>query len=183
MKAIKPGTLLVAEPFAVDPYFKRSVVLLCEHDDEGTVGFILNKALELDINELVSDFPEFDVNLNFGGPVQNDTLHYIHNVGDLLDGSKKIINNIYWGGDYEKLKFLIASELIKPHNIRFFIGYSGWTPGQLQQELKLGSWVLHYSDPNYLFNQRPEYLWSKVLSDKGNTFRVISEIPEQMSWN
>ena len=125
------GKVLLAEPFMRDSNFKRAVVLMCENNEEGSLGFVLNKPLEdTKIDRLVPEFPEFDANVYFGGPVQTDTIHYVHNVGELLDDSVKITEGVYWGGDFEKLKFLISSGLVKPHNIRFFIGYTGWSSGR-----------------------------------------------------
>ena len=88
-KLSKPGqgSLLVSEPFLLDSYFKRAVVLLSEHDSQGTLGFILNKPTDVKLNEAVDDFPEFDVPLYFGGPVETDTLFYIHTVGELITGA------------------------------------------------------------------------------------------------
>ena len=180
---VKSGKVLLAEPFMLDPNFKRSAVLLCEHTNDGSVGFIMNKPLNMRVDELVEGFPEFDSGVLFGGPVQTDTIHYIHNVGPLLDDSVKVFDGIYWGGDFEKLKFLISSQLILPTNIRFFVGYSGWSEGQLSDELSYGSWVLADMDANYLFKSKPMNLWQQVMYNKGNTFTVIAQLPEAMSWN
>ncbi len=181
---IKSGKLLLAEPFMLDPHFKRSVVMLCEHDHRnGTVGFILNKPLKVRINEMVQDFPDIDTDLYYGGPVGTDTLHYIHNVGELLEESVPLLRGVYWGGNFDKLKFLITQQLIGPENIKFFVGYSGWTKGQLLEELGIGSWILAEADPNYIFKINSQKLWKQVLEDKGNTYSVISDMPDQISWN
>lgn len=177
------GNVLVAEPFMIDPNFKRSVVLLCEKEEDGSLGFILNKSLDMKITELIADFPEFDSYVHYGGPVQTDTIHYIHNVGELLDDSRQVVDGVYWGGDFEKLKFLIRSELIKPGDIRFFVGYSGWSPGQLEEEMAYGSWVIAQMDANYLFKNKPQTLWKKVMQNKGDTFSVIAQMPEGVNWN
>lgn len=180
---IKNGKVLLAEPFMLDPNFKRSAVLLCEHNEEGSLGFIMNKPLNMQINELIEDFPEFEAEVFFGGPVQTDTIHYVHNVGDLLEESVLVIDGVYWGGDFEKLKFLIDSKLILPHNIRFFVGYSGWSEGQLMDEMTYGSWVLADMDANYLFKSKPKQLWRQVMYNKGDAYTVIAQMPEAPSWN
>jgi len=180
---IKNGKVLLAEPFMLDPNFKRSAVLLCEHNEEGSLGFIMNKPLNMQIDELIEDFPEFEAGVFFGGPVQTDTIHYVHNVGDLLEESVPVVDGVYWGGDFEKLKFLIDSQLILPHNIRFFVGYSGWSEGQLMDEMTYGSWVLADMDPNYLFKSRPKQLWRQVMYNKGDAYTVIAQMPEAPSWN
>lgn len=180
---VKSGKILLAEPFMLDPNFKRSAVLLCEHSDEGSVGFIMNKPLNMRIDELIEEFPEFDAEVFFGGPVQTDTIHYVHNVGELLEESIKVVDGVYWGGDFEKLKFLISSQLILPQNIRFFLGYSGWTEGQLLDEMVYGSWVLADMDANYLFNSKPDLLWQQVMYNKGNAYTVIAQMPDNYTWN
>ena len=182
---IKPGKVLLAEPFMIDNNFKRAVVLLCDHNEEGTVGFILNKEFHAKIEDIVPELAGFDAPLYSGGPVQRDTLHYIHNVGDLIEDSQKVCNGIYWGGDFEKLIFLIQSKLIKPENIMFFVGYSGWSPKQLGDEFKYGSWLMADMDVNYLFKKKQlnRALWTKVMANKGDAFSVIAQMPDYFSWN
>lgn len=180
---VQTGKILLAEPFMMDPNFKRSAVLLVEHSDEGSLGFIMNKPIKMNIDNLIEGFPEFQSEVFFGGPVQTDTVHYIHNLGDLIEDSVKVSEGVYWGGDFENLKFLITSELVSPNDIRFFVGYSGWSEGQLIEEMNMGSWILANMDANYLFKLDPDDLWQKVLEIKGNTYSVIAQIPEVKSWN
>ncbi len=181
---VKRGTVLLAEPFMVDPNFKRAVVLVTEHNSEdGTIGFVLNKPIKMKINDLIEDFPEISSHVYVGGPVANETLHYLHDVGDILDGSIPVCDGVYWGGDYAKLKFLIKSKLIQPHNIRFFLGYSGWSPGQVYEELEYGSWVLADMDPNYAFKTRYREMWNKVMYNKGGQYTVIAEMPDYVYLN
>jgi len=184
MPQISTGKVLLAEPFMMGSNFKRAAILLTEHTDkEGSVGFIMNKQLEMNITELVADFPEFESPTFFGGPVATDTIHYIHNVGDLLEKSTKIGEGIYWGGDFEKLKFLIDSKMINPQNIRFFVGYSGWSEGQLQDELKSGSWIVADMDANYLFNTKHTELWKQIMNDKGDRYEAIADMPDSSNFN
>ncbi len=180
---IKNGVILLAEPFMLDPNFRRAAVLLCEHSPEGSLGFIMNRPTDTSIDQLIEDFPEFHSPVFWGGPVQTDTLHYIHNVGDLLDDSIRIADGVHWGGDFEKLKFLITSSLILPENIRFFMGYSGWDEGQLLDEMATGSWVPADMHPNYLFKSKPEMLWQQVMYNKGDAYSVIAFMPDTASWN
>lgn len=178
------GRLLLAEPFMLDANFKRAVILMCEHkDDQGSLGFILNKPLKMNIEDLIGDFPDFKGEAFFGGPVATDTIHYLHNAGTLLEDSIEVARGIFWGGDFEKLKFLIKSKLILENDIRFFVGYSGWSEGQLHEELETGSWVIADMDPNYLFYPNNEDLWKKVMGDKGNAFEVIAQLPESQRLN
>lgn len=167
----------------LDPHFKRASVLLCEHTDEGSLGFIMNKPIEMSVDRLVGDFPEFEAQVYYGGPVATDTLHYIHNVGNLLEDSIKVCRGVYWGGQFDKLKFLIESKLVKKKNIRFFVGYSGWSEGQLAEEMEYGSWVTADMHANYLFKDSSKNLWHKIMRNKGDTFSVIAELPDNISPN
>lgn len=181
---VESGKILLAEPFMLDPNFKRSAVLLCDHSKEdGSVGFILNKPLQTKIDELIDEFPAFDAEVYFGGPVQVDTVHYLHTAGRLLEDSIEVSKGVYWGGDFEKLKFLVAQELIRPNQIRFFVGYSGWSEGQLDDEMNYGSWVVANMDVNYVFQSEAATLWQLIMENKGSTYSVIAQVPEDISWN
>lgn len=176
---INAGSILIAQPFMEDGNFKRSVIGITEHGEKGTVGFVLNKPVKAQLSELIPTMTveEDNYKLHYGGPVATDTLHYVHNVGDLLEGSTQIKKGIFWGGDFEKLMFLINSGLILERNIRFYLGYSGWSDGQLDAELKSGSWVVSDWYANYTFQSKAETLWSQCLDHKGNAFSVIGKMP------
>jgi len=184
-REIAAGKILIAQPFMMDTNFKRAVVGICEYSKEkGTVGFILNKPINMDISEIIGDVvTEEKYEVFYGGPVATDTLHYIHNVGDLLDDSIKVSDGIYWGGDFKKLKFLIESGLILKDNIRFYIGYSGWEAGQLRQELASGSWIVSELYANYIFKSKSNALWQKALDHKGDAYSIIAQIPNYISHN
>ncbi|MFM2394849.1 MAG: hypothetical protein RLZZ546_2832, partial [Bacteroidota bacterium] len=166
---LKQGKLLIAEPFMQDSHFKKTVLALCDYSiKDGAVGFILNRPTNLKMDEVMNNFPDFDSIIYYGGPVANDTIHYIHRKGDLVEGSREIMPGLYWGGDFNKLKFLIKNDVIKPYDIRFYIGYSGWTPGQLEEEIDINSWVIGDLDINYPFLIKSHELWQKCLHHKGN---------------
>lgn len=176
---LKKGNVLVSQPFMVEGSFRRSVIYLAEYNKEGALGFIINRQLDSKVDELLGGFPEFDDFAYFGGPVATDTLHYIHKIGNLLEDSVEIKDGVFWGGDFEKLKILISTELVSPSDIKFYVGYTGWSPGQLEDELVHGSWIVANGDPNYVFgNMKEEELWSKVLEYMGDNYEVIAQIPE-----
>ncbi len=181
---IRRGNILLAEPFMLDPNFKRSMVLVCDyHKQEGVVGFVLNKCLDIPVNDLIASFPEIENIIYFGGPVATDTVHYIHNVGDLIDGSHPVSDGVWWGGDFEQLKEQVKNGKITSKNIRFFVGYSGWDSGQLEGELKMGSWVVSNMKASYLFSEEAQSLWEKGMQDKGDTFSIISKLPNELHWS
>lgn len=174
---LETGKLLIAEPFMLDPHFKRTVVLMADYSvEEGSVGFILNKKMEVKLEELTSDFGELDAPVHYGGPVDTNSMYFIHNVGDLLDDSIKISRGVYWSGDYDKLKFLVDCQLIQAHNIRFYIGYSGWSKDQLEDELKTRSWLISEMEPNFIFKNPPDNLWKEILDYKGYHFSALSAL-------
>lgn len=177
------GSLLISEPFLVDSCFKRSVIMLSEHDKNGTLGFILNKPTDMKLNQAVEDFPEFDVPLYFGGPVDTETLFYIHTLGNKLDGARQIAEGIYWGGDYDQLKFLVDTKQVKENQIRFYAGYSGWEPKQLNDEIKGQTWILTETNKQFAFYQNPRLLWSQVLKSMGNEYAMMANFPEDPQLN
>lgn len=179
------GRILIAEPFMLDPVFKRTVISIVDyHPKDGTIGFILNRPIKMQIADLVADFPDFEAYVSYGGPVATDTIHFLHNVGELIDESRRVMPGLYWGGDFSKLKFLIQSEMITPANVRFFVGYSGWEAQQLNGELDQDTWLISDMDPNYAFKEpKNKKLWKQVLTHMGNVHAVIGQMPEGNSLN
>jgi putative transcriptional regulator len=171
------GKILIAEPLLGDPNFERSIILLADHNEEGSVGFILTRKVEIDFDELVIDFPPFEAHIFEGGPVQDDNLFFIHRKGNLLPGSEKIIDGVFWGGDLETLKELIAVGLIGPDDIRFYLGYSGWSSGQLKEELDQKSWLVADSDPSFIFSENADELWSLVMKQLGGEYPLWHNAP------
>ena len=179
----KRGRLLISKPYLHDPYFKRSVVLLTEHSDEGSVGFILNKQVDINIDQAIEEFPEFNSKLFLGGPVQKDSLYYIHTMGDTISESVEIGKGIYWGGNFEVLKVLIEAKKIKESELKFFMGYSGWSSDQLTNELKNDSWIVADINKTDIINSLPEKLWSVLISRMGKEYAVLANFPEHPSLN
>lgn len=176
-KVIKPqnGSILISEPYLGDPNFERSVILLCSHEEEeGYFGLVLNRASNLNLSDVLDVFDDdFDMNLGIGGPVQYNTLHYIHRLPDLPQ-AVKLGEDVYWGGDFETLRTMIDTGVVKKDDIRFFLGYSGWTPGQLQEEIDKNVWIVNNNAANKLFNLDVETLWRSILREMGGKFKVLS---------
>ena len=177
------GRLMISEPFLFDPNFKRSVVLLVEHNEEGSIGFILNKSVNLNITDAIEDFPDFQAELFFGGPVGQNNLFYIHTLGDRLPESKEIIDGIFWGGDFEQLKLLIDTGQISEGEIQFFAGYSGWGADQLKNEMKDKSWIMTQATSDLVRRGRNKEFWSEVLTLMGKKFAIMANFPEDPSLN
>jgi putative transcriptional regulator len=177
------GRLLLSEPFMGDYYFGRAVVLLAEHNDEGSFGVILNKPIAVKFNDILKNFPTFNATVYLGGPVENDSLFYLHTIGDQLEGSTEIIKGLYWGGDIEALKEMILIKRIQPKDIRFFIGYSGWDADQLSGELKKNSWVITKASRQKLFSLNPMLMWEHLLGRMGENYRYWSKFPIDPTMN
>ncbi|WP_422351274.1 YqgE/AlgH family protein [Flagellimonas sp.] len=186
MVSLKPikGRLLVAEPALTgDVSFNRSVVLLAEHNQEGSVGFILNKPLDYSICDLISEitipFKVFN-----GGPVEQDNLYFIHKVPHLIDDSIEISDGIFWGGNFEKTVELINNETIGEQDIRFFLGYSGWGSHQLDHELDSKSWVVVQNEyESSILEKSSNAFWKEKMVELGGDYLLWSNSPENPSLN
>jgi putative transcriptional regulator len=178
------GDLLISEPFLPDPNFERSVILLCEHDENGTFGYVLNQLSTLKFDEVIEESGGFTDELLVGGPVQQDTLHLIHRRPELIEDSKSVNDEIYWGGDFDRIVFLLNTKQIPKGDVKFFIGYSGWSPGQLMNEIEAKSWIV-YKNPTaqQVFDSDANVLWRKVLNEMGGKFKTFSNYPSDPRMN
>ncbi|MCL9769215.1 YqgE/AlgH family protein [Flavobacterium sp. HXWNR69] len=180
----KKGHLLIAEPSILgDVSFNRSVVLLAEHNDEGSIGFILNKPLSYSINDLI---PEIDATFEIynGGPVEQDNLYFIHTIPDVIPNSVEISNGIYWGGDFETTKQLINEDKISKNQIRFFLGYSGWSVNQLEMELQENAWIVsENTQKNKLLSKASNQFWKEKIIEQGGEYILFSNAPENPTLN
>jgi putative transcriptional regulator len=174
----KTGRLLISEPFMTDPNFKRSVVLLTEHGEEGTVGYVLNQVGNLILNDVIQDLWQADNHIYFGGPVAADTLHFIHRCYDRLQSGEPIGDGLYWGGNFETLKILMNANAIAADEIKFFMGYSGWGVGQLDREIDDNAWMVsNIPNVDLIFGNDDEKLWRDVIVHLGPKFAHVSNFP------
>jgi putative transcriptional regulator len=184
MVAPATGTLLIAEPFLKDPNFMRTVVLMCRHEpQEGSFGFVLNKVYHQPLDELIPDLAGFSFPVFTGGPVQMDTLHYIHQYADLLPGSQQIAEDTFWGGDFEILKSLIISGQVEESKIKFFLGYSGWGEGQLENELTEKTWITVTGTRKIIFDTPVEDIWRASLQALGGRYEMMIHFPTDPQLN
>lgn len=182
--SIKPskGRLLISEPFLQDYYFKRSVIILAEHSEEGTFGAVVNKPLFVKMNDLIKDFPKIDFELYLGGPVATNSLFYIHRYPEIAN-SHLIADDIYWGGDLEVIKEMAALKLLEEEKIRFFLGYSGWVPNQLEGEIKRNSWIISKLNTSIVFDKTVEHIWNKMVISLGEDYAYWVNFPENPIMN
>lgn len=180
---LAPGRFLVARPLLGDPNFDRSVVLISDYNKEGAMGFVLNQTLEIKLDHITVDFPSFEVPVYLGGPVQQDSLFFLHRKQSLIPGSQSIGAGIYWGGDINAIKELISANLIAPHEIRFYLGYSGWGAGQLDFEMEQESWWSVPGDAQSVFEQSAEELWPSLLRQQGQEHWLWQNTPPDPNLN
>ena len=171
------NTLLIADPFLKDPNFMRTVVFMCRHSDEGSFGFVLNKAVDQTLDELITGLDGIELPVYYGGPVQTDTVHYIHQYPDLIPECYKISDEIYWGGDFETLKNLLKSNKVDPQKIKFFVGYSGWGKNQLEQEMTEKSWLTSTVTRKIVFDTVPDEVWKESLKHLGGEYELLINYP------
>ena len=182
-KKAEKGLVLVSEPFMGDDYFKRSVVYLVEHNSEGTIGFMLNKPMDIKVKDLFADFPEIDSTVFLGGPVQAQNLFYIHSKGDIISKSIPLRNGLYWDGDFEELKIQIEAGRVKADEIKFFLGYSGWSETQLDEEIKENSWFIQTASENQILKEDSSNLWKEIIQNAEGRVSLMADFPEDPSLN
>ena len=181
---LEKGKILIAEPSIIgDISFNRSIILLVEHGNNGSIGFILNKPMNLNISDLI---PEIESNFKIynGGPVQQDNLYFIHKISDLIPESIMISEGLYWSGNFEYVLKLIKKGKINKNDIRFFLGYSGWDFNQLNDELDNNSWILSENSYNKnIITAVDEVFWKNKMLDLGGEYSLWSNAPEYPSHN
>jgi putative transcriptional regulator len=164
-------------------FFHRTVVLICQHDAEGAFGLVLSRAAGKKVGDaIVADVPESlkEQELYLGGPVQPALLSYLHTDKFLLEAN--VMTNLNLGHSLDDL-VEIGQSFSATQQVRIFAGYAGWSPGQLEDEMKRDAWLTHPASLELVFHSKPEELWQRILRDKGWKYRLLSQIPEDLSWN
>ena len=184
LNVLKPRArrVLISEPFMTDEHFSRSVIYLCEHNDNESYGFILNQVLSASLSELINEVDNKEFRVSYGGPVSSDSLFYFLNLGEKIINSKRIANNLWTGGDFNQILDLLNSHQISSSNIRFFLGYSGWSKNQLVKEIAENAWIVSEFDSSKVISLN-DNLWQSVLSDKGGRYKIVSNCPKDPTSN
>ncbi len=171
------GILLIADPFLKDPNFLRTVVFLCEHNAEGSFGFVLNRQYENSLDELIPELEGHKIPVYFGGPVQIDSIHFLHQYPDEIPGGQEVIKGVYWGGDFDAMVDLIKNNAIDSNKIRFYIGYSGWSEGQLDLEITEKTWLTVKATKKLVFHRQYEEIWKDSLKHLGGDYEMMVNFP------
>jgi putative transcriptional regulator len=184
---MRPGTLLISKPFLGDPNFERSVVIICRDESaDGTFGLVLNRLTNLTLGDVL-DLPALGhaantVPLYLGGPVAPDTLHFLHQRAE-LSGAQALGQDVYWGGDFEMLLGLLGSGAVPAAEVRLFVGYSGWSGGQLGAEMQGQSWIRQPASAGKVFTLASDAFWRDILREKGGRYKVLANYPVDPSLN
>lgn len=179
---LSKGKLLISKPLINDDCFHNSVVLLTEYNTNGVVGFIVNKPVDLNLQDLIEGFPEFNTQIYYGGPVASDNLYFIHRVPKKIEGSIHITDDLYWGGNFNQVVSLIKNEKLDVEDIRFFLGYSGWNLNQLDEEVDSNSWIVDQLKES-LFDWDVIKLWENLLNEKGDEYKIWANAPQEIRLN
>ena len=177
------GKILISEPFLRDATFGRSVILLIDHTDEGTMGLIINKPLPIFVNDIIKEFKYIDdIPLYKGGPVATDTLFYLHTLAN-ISGAIPVSKGLYLNGDFDEIKkYILQGNKVDQH-IRFFLGYCGWEGEQLNDELKENTWLVSKEDKDYLMNSDTKDMWKEALEILGSKYEAWSRFPRVPTFN
>jgi len=161
---IAPGTILLSAPSLGDPNFIKSVILISEYNQQGALGFVINDPFERKLNELVEFQQSKPFDLYTGGPMEQEKLFVLHRRPAMIEQSDLIADGVYRGGDFTQVLAYINQHSNAEKDVRLLLGYCGWDAGQLEEEIKEGSWLTMAASLSILFETAPTLLWEKLYS-------------------
>lgn len=179
----RKGRVLLSDPFKSSEYFERSVIYLCEHDENSTFGFVLNKPISVGIEGLSESFNNDPVKAFKGGPCEENSLFFLHTIGEKMKNSQFIADDIYLGTNFNDLYELMTPELLEEGAIRLFIGYSGWSKGQLEEEIEQNAWVVAEVENNEEIMLNREDLWTYFMTKLGKKYHLMTKFPLNPRFN
>jgi len=177
------GQLLLDSGQLRGSFFQRTVLLICQHDAEGAFGLVLNRTTGSNVGEMiVADLPDTlkEFPLFLGGPVQPSALSFLYSDSFIPDAN--VIPNLSLGHSLDSLRD-IGESFSAERKVKMFAGYAGWSPGQLEDEMKRNAWLSHPASLDLIFETKPEKLWEKILRSKGGKYLLLAQMPEDLSRN
>ena len=180
------GSLLIANPVLPDPNFSRTVILLCNHNDQGSFGLVINRSTQLKAPDLFSDIDilrSYNAKIYMGGPVSQSMVFYLYRSSrDVID-LDEICSGVYLGSNLETLESLYLDIKNPEENIRFYLGYSGWSGGQLDGEMEQNSWLIQNANEQFVFLDSEKLIWPKAVNSLGEKYQYLTKAPVNPQWN
>ena len=183
MLKAKKGRLLISEPALTDPVFFKSVVLLTHHSSDESIGLVLNHPTKIHLNEILNNIPFSDFPVYIGGPVEKNSIHFIHTLGDLIPNTEKVTEGLYWGGDFDTVLSLMSKNEITKDDIRFFAGYSGWGENQLNEEIREDGWIINNANKDICMKYSNPTLWTDLIKTKDRKYAIWANMPKNPNLN
>ncbi len=180
------GSLLIANPVLPDPNFSRTVILLCNHNEQGSFGLVINRSAELKAPDLFSSIDilkSYNEKIYIGGPVSQSMVFYLYRSSQDVGGLDEVCSGVYLGSSLETLESLYLDIDYQKENIRFYLGYSGWSGGQLDGEMKQNSWLIQSADEQIVFLDSEDLMWPTAVNSLGEEYQYLTKAPVNPQWN
>jgi putative transcriptional regulator len=180
------GSLLIANPVLPDPNFSRTVILLCNHDEQGSFGLVINRSVQLGATDLFSSIDilkSYNEKIYIGGPVSEEMVFYLYRSTKSIDDLDEVCPGVYFGSSLETLESLYLDISNPQQNIRFYLGYSGWSSGQLDGEMEQNSWLAQSAEERLVFLDQEDQIWSQSVNSLGEKYQYLTKAPVNPQWN
>ena len=185
-KNYEKGSLLIANPVLPDPNFSRTVILLCDHDEQGSFGLVINQSTQLKAPDLflnINILKSYNEKIYLGGPVSQSMVFFLCRSPSAAGKLDEICSGVYLGSNLETLESLYSSLENPEQDIRFYIGYSGWSGGQLAEEMEQNSWLVQRANEQFIFLDSENLIWPKAVNSLGKKYQYLTKAPVNPQWN
>ena len=185
-KNYEKGSLLIANPVLPDPNFSRTVILLCDHDDQGSFGLVINRSTQLKAPDLflnINILKSYNEKIYLGGPVSQSMVFFLCRSPSAAGKLNEVCSGVYLGSNLETLESLYSSLESPEQDIRFYLGYSGWSGGQLAEEMEQNSWLVQRANEQFIFLDSESLIWPKAVNSLGKKYQYLTKAPVNPQWN
>ena len=185
-KNYEKGSLLIANPVLPDPNFSRTVILLCDHDEQGSFGLVINRSTQLKAPDLflnINILKYYNEKIYLGGPVSQSMVFFLCRSPSAAGKLDEVCSGVYLGSNLETLESLYASLENPEQDIRFYLGYSGWSGGQLAEEMEQNSWLVQKANEQFIFLDSESLIWPQAVNSLGEKYQYLTKAPVNPQWN
>ena len=185
-KNYEKGSLLIANPVLPDPNFSRTVILLCDHDEQGSFGLVINRSTKLKAPDLflnINILKSYNEKIYLGGPVSQSVVFFLCRSPSAAGKLDEVCSGVYLGSNLETLESLYASLENPEQDIRFYLGYSGWSGGQLAEEMEQNSWLVQKANEQFIFLDSENLIWPQAVNSLGEKYQYLTKAPVNPQWN